>query len=53
MHVRLTSLWSSSEPTSIPAVVIISGRDEVTVEWDVFFTAKFIRYRLERGRVGD
>ncbi|RPD56359.1 hypothetical protein L226DRAFT_615511 [Lentinus tigrinus ALCF2SS1-7] len=41
------------EATLIPAVVIMSGRDEITVEWDAFFTAKFIRYRSERGRVGD
>ncbi|TFK89434.1 hypothetical protein K466DRAFT_584602 [Polyporus arcularius HHB13444] len=41
------------EATLIPAVVIVSGRDEITVEWDAFFAAKFIRYRSERGRAGD
>ncbi len=53
LHVKLTFLRSNSEATLIPAVVIVSGRDEITVEWDAFFAAKFIRYRSERGRAGD
>ncbi|KAI1791718.1 hypothetical protein LXA43DRAFT_391395 [Ganoderma leucocontextum] len=42
-----------SESSLIPARVIISGRDDITVSWDTMFTAKYIRYRAEQGRTGD
>ncbi|KAI0748637.1 hypothetical protein C8Q80DRAFT_1271017 [Daedaleopsis nitida] len=41
------------DSSETPARVIMSGRDEITVEWHAFFVAKFIRYRTERGRTGE
>ncbi|PIL24524.1 hypothetical protein GSI_14280 [Ganoderma sinense ZZ0214-1] len=40
----------------IAARVVISGKDEITVSWDMDFapqTSKYIRYKAERARTGD
>ncbi|KAI0374621.1 hypothetical protein BV20DRAFT_960758 [Pilatotrama ljubarskyi] len=34
-----------------PVRVIISGRDEITVSWDLTYDTKFIRYRQTRERI--
>ncbi|TBU35411.1 hypothetical protein BD311DRAFT_743933, partial [Dichomitus squalens] len=41
------------ESSLISARVIINGKDEIMVAWDLLFTAKFIRYKTARGRTGD
>ncbi|TBU46866.1 hypothetical protein BD309DRAFT_988482 [Dichomitus squalens] len=41
------------ESSLISARVIINGKEEIMVAWDLLFTAKVERYKTARGRTGD